>query len=106
MMRRRLFKRLFRKRRPGEKPLPAKEILKILEAYRGKNSFLFLLKWTLWNVPEETPSGFTISNLIHTAGLWDDQKHQLWGIYLGLEEEIGAPKAMLAVLEIIEKKIN
>lgn len=103
-MRGRLIKKIFRKKKPGEKRIPAGKILEILNHYRGKNSFLFLLKWTLWKVPDEPPSGFSISGIIHKAGFWDDHKHQLWGIYIGLEEELGTAKAMLAVLEIIEKR--
>lgn len=103
-MRGRLIAKIFRKKKPGEKRIPAGTILKILEYYRGKNSLMFLLKWTLWKVPEEPPQGFSISGLIHKAGLWDDHKHQLWGIYLGLEQEIGTGRAMLAVLEIIDKR--
>lgn len=103
-MRGRLIKKIFRKKKPGEKRIPAGKILEVLNYYRGKNSVLFLLKWSLWNVPEEPPTGLTISGLIHKAGLWDDHKHQLWGIYLGLEGEIGTARAMLAVLEIIDKR--
>ncbi len=89
-----------------QRAVPLGEVLKIVNAYRKKNSFLFLVTWAILRVPTDPPGGLSLPSFVNQVGLWDDEKHKLWGIYMGLEKEIGSMKASMCVLEIIEKKIS
>lgn len=88
------------------KKLPPKEVLKVLRQHRGKNSLLFMLKWGYFKLPKNPPTGFSVSSFIHQVGFWDEQKQKLWGLYIGLEKELGSAKATMAVLDLIEKRLK
>lgn len=87
-------------------------VARILKRYRGKSSYLFLIKWAVIKKPRRTYLHILPEISLRQLNMSHEDIRRLTGIYRGLKDEIGHFLAVSASVEIArnlnawQKRIN
>lgn len=75
---------------------------RVLKKHRGRSSYGFLIRWTVWHRLRGGEEEALPEALLHMLGIRDAQLDKITAIYTGLERERGAFPAYQACMEIIQ----
>lgn len=73
---------------------------RILRKHRGRGSYGFLLRWTIWHRRKKGTEDALPESIIHGIGIHNPRLDRIAGIYNGLERELGSIRAAAICIEI------
>ena len=76
---------------------------RVLHKHRGRSSYGFLLRWTVWHRMRQGAEDILPEAILHSMGVHNPQLDKIAGIYNGLQREKGTLKAAQVCLEIVQE---
>jgi hypothetical protein len=75
---------------------------RILRKHRGRGSYGFLIRWTVWHRRKRGSEDALPESIMHGIGIHDPRLDKIAGIYNGLERELGSIRAAAICIEIVQ----